>query len=376
MQLEEYYDDYVPKYAILSHTWGEEEVSYQALLKPDSKKLAGYEKIARCCSLAAAGGFQYVWIDTCCIDKASSADLSEAINSMYRWYQNASVCYAYMADVESPRVCQGSPLGHDPSGWTFKERFMFLNSRWFTRGWTLQELLAPSALEFYDKGWSILGTRTSLKNEIVMATGIAHEYIDDCRSASVAAKMSWASKRKITRLEDMAYCLMGLFDVNMPLLYGEGRKAFLRLQYEIVKEVDDESIFAWREHGLEMSGLFARSPRAFQDSGNIVPVEFPRFQRRDTYTMTNRGLCIDLVSYFSHTAHMGIKARDQGMETLPLHCAWRDNTKAAIGVVLKRISHDTFARVSAWPRMLEQEDYIDNQALDLEPRKVYIRAPK
>ncbi len=123
MQLEEYYDDYVPKYAILSHTWGEEEVSYQALSKPDSKKLAGYEKIARCCSLAAAGGFQYVRIDTGCIDKASSADLSEAINSMYRWYQNASVCYAYMADVETPSVCQGFPV--DPSEWTL----MFLNSR-------------------------------------------------------------------------------------------------------------------------------------------------------------------------------------------------------------------------------------------------------
>ncbi len=143
-----------------------------------------------------------------------------------------------------------------------------------------------------------------------------------------------------------------------------------------MKEVDDESIFAWIDYKLVMSGLFARSPRAFQDCGNIVSVEFPQFQRRDTYTMTNRGLCIDLIRYFPHQALTGINARDQGMEILPLHCAWKNNTKAAIGVILKKFSHDTFGRFSAGTRMQEEEDYINNQASDLEPRKIYIRAPK
>ena len=144
LELHEFYGEVIPKYAILSHTWGEGEVSFQELQKAkldESSMLnesKGYRKIKDCCKLAASDGWQYIWIDTCCIDKTSSAELSEAINSMYRWYGEAQICYAYLADVDS--AGQNDPL-------TMRR---FERSRWFTRGWTLQELLAPDFLVFYD----------------------------------------------------------------------------------------------------------------------------------------------------------------------------------------------------------------------------------
>ncbi|KAK4693540.1 hypothetical protein P7C71_g3882, partial [Lecanoromycetidae sp. Uapishka_2] len=210
--LREFHGHKVPDYAILSHTWGEEEVSYQELGKAESRYLAGYSKIAGCCALAKSQGLEYVWIDTCCIDKTSSAELSEAINSMFRWYRDAQVCYAYFADVGT---LAGMPL--DPA-----EMESFRRSRWFTRGWTLQELLASRDLVFYDRDWKEIGTRQALHSDISIATGISQDHIINPMSASAAQKMFWASKRHTTRIEDMSYCLMGLFDVNMPLLYGEG----------------------------------------------------------------------------------------------------------------------------------------------------------
>lgn len=240
LKLREFYDDEIPDYAILSHTWEDGEVSFQEMEKSasapastvsdglneitrpgtraafESKSMPGYTKITQFGRLAAAEGWNYVWVDTCCIDKTSSAELSEAINSMYRWYEEAQVCYVYMTDVSS-----ASP-----------QRFQW--SRWFTRGWTLQELLAPSTVVFYDKDWIEIGTRWSLRGEISRATGITYESMIRPKDSSIATKMSWASNRRTTRVEDIAYCLMGLFDINMPLLYGEGQKAFMRLQYEIM----------------------------------------------------------------------------------------------------------------------------------------------
>ena len=210
ISLYEFYGDTTPPYAILSHTWGEEEVSFQELARPESKRLAGYQKIIRCCKLARWHGWKYVWIDTCCIDKTSSAELSEAINSMFRWYREARVCYAYLVDV--------AIVTNDQSAME-----SFCGSRWFTRGWTLQELLAPEHMTFYDHDWTEIGTKQSLQSQILKATGINEEHINNHSNASAAQKMSWASRRKTTRVEDISYCLMGLFDVNMPLLYGEGR---------------------------------------------------------------------------------------------------------------------------------------------------------
>lgn len=259
LRLYEFYEAKIPKYAILSHTWGDEEVSLQMLGKSESKKLDGYIKIKRCCDLALSQGWKYVWIDTCCIDKTSSADLSEAINSMYRWYENAQVCYVYMADVSSNN-----------------EHLPFYGSRWFSRGWTLQELLAPWTVVFYDADWNDIGTKWGLIDNISYITGITKEYMIDHKRANIAAKMSWASRRRTTRSEDTAYSLMGLFDINMPLLYGEGSKAFMRLQQEILlMHEGDESIFAWIDKTSHHCGLLAWSPAAFELSGNIKSIKNP-----------------------------------------------------------------------------------------------------
>ncbi len=140
-KLEEFGGNKIPLYAILSHTWGENEITFQDIEGADAEQKPGYEKIRNTCSMAAAAGFDYVWIDTCCIDKASSAELSEAINSMYRWYQESIMCYVYLADVPSNTAnCQSTVL-----------RSKLSESKWFTRGCTLQELIAPSTVIFLNQ---------------------------------------------------------------------------------------------------------------------------------------------------------------------------------------------------------------------------------
>ncbi|KAK3934665.1 heterokaryon incompatibility protein-domain-containing protein, partial [Diplogelasinospora grovesii] len=225
-----------PPYAILSHTWGQEEVSFQDFqLGPEHfGRLRGYAKIEGCCRQARKDGYEWVWVDTCCIDKSSSAELSEAINSMYKWYQGSDVCYVYLADM--PRL-----------KWNTEQR-NFLTCRWFTRGWTLQELIAPRHVDFYAEDWSRIGTRLSLAKPIHYRTGIPVEVLRGKPPSACLAcqKMSWAAHRETSRKEDMAYCLMGIFEVNMPLLYGEGGdEAFRRLQEEILKRSEDLSLLAW-----------------------------------------------------------------------------------------------------------------------------------
>jgi len=222
-----------PEYAILSHRWEEDEVSYQDLQANKNQEGAGYRKIQKCCEKALRDGYVWVWIDTCCIDKTSSAELSESINSMFKWYQTSAQCYAYLSDVEEV-TCEGK-----------RSHPSFNDSVWFTRGWTLQELLAPREMLFLDTNWNEIGTRASLNEEITTATGIPNRAYASLESYTVAQRMSWASNRKTTRVEDIAYSLLGIFDVNMPLLYGEGHRAFPRLQEEIIKRSDDESIFVW-----------------------------------------------------------------------------------------------------------------------------------
>jgi hypothetical protein len=199
----------IPKYAILSHKWEEDEVTFQEMdgrpKKLDLKK--GYQKIQRCAQLALRDDLDYFWIDTCCIDRSSSAELSEAINSMFQWYSNAHVCYAYLFDIPA-RLS-----GKDYRAWRAK----FQASCWFTRGWTLQELIAPRSLEFYAGDWSHVGTKEDLSSAITDKTGIPYEVVvsGDFSNASLAQRMSWAAGRSTSRREDAAYCLMGLFDVNM-----------------------------------------------------------------------------------------------------------------------------------------------------------------
>ncbi|EEY16513.1 HET domain-containing protein [Verticillium alfalfae VaMs.102] len=239
-KLEEFFDESIPDYAILSHTWGVEEVTLQDLENPDHVLKKGYTKIEGTCTLAAKENIEYIWIDTCCIDKTSSAELSEAINSMYRWYKSSQICYTYLSDV---------PTTEDPS----ESNSAFRRSRWFTRGWTLQELIAPRNLSFYDQEWKPIGTRLELAALVKDITAIpAHMLSADASRPwpNTAVRMSWAANRTTSRAEDIAYCLLGIFDIQMPLLYGEGNRAFRRLQLELLKQSEDESLLAW---GLDSS---------------------------------------------------------------------------------------------------------------------------
>jgi hypothetical protein len=225
-------DDDLPPYAILSHTWTGHEVTYNELVDGKGRLKTGFEKIRFCGERAAADGLQYFWVDTCCIDKSTNNELSTAINSMFRWYKRSSRCYVYLSDVFVPEKVPNAP--DFPITWL--ERFR--QSRWFTRGWTLQELLAPATVEFFSKEGKRLGDKISLEREIQQATKIPIEALRGKSFAdfSVDERMSWAAARKTTLKEDQVYCLLGLFEVYLPLIYGEGKvHATLRLREQIQK---------------------------------------------------------------------------------------------------------------------------------------------
>lgn len=269
----------IPPYAILSHTWGPdaEEVTYEDIIHNTGHDKIGYKKILFCGSQASKDGLQYFWVDTCCIEKKSSAKLTESINSMFEWYRRAVVCYVTLEDL-APSCVLTREL----------ER-----CRWFERGWTLQELLAPKHVQFYDSTWIYIGSRHSLVGLISRITGIAYEFVTDgaLASASVATKMSWAAQRETKRIEDRAYCLLGIFDVNMSLIYGEGMKAFRRLQEEIIKRNNDLTIFAWEGwnyNKLPLVSPIATSPAMFRESCDIsqYTADFAEF------SITNKGLLL------------------------------------------------------------------------------------
>ncbi|KIM96550.1 hypothetical protein OIDMADRAFT_70621, partial [Oidiodendron maius Zn] len=311
LELHEFFDTRTPPYAILSHTWGEGEITSQDWLYSNSQRLpgtsalsegdinllkskAGYIKTTSACRQASLDSCDWIWIDTICIDKKSSAELSEAINSMFKWYTNAVVCYAFLADVSNLTLeaCHASDS-------------RFRRSRWFERGWTLQELIAPKKLDFYSEHWSKIGSKQDLSDLIEEITKVPKTCLHNSNvlpSYTIAAKMSWASRRITSRTEDIAYCLLGIFRVQMPLLYGEGGKnAFIRLQEEIMKESTDHSLFAWRRWPPGESesqstedplawGILATHPSQFEDAasvGHISAISSP-------YSMTSSGLRIKL----------------------------------------------------------------------------------
>ncbi|GKT64325.1 heterokaryon incompatibility protein [Colletotrichum tofieldiae] len=279
LQLGEFYEGKVPAYAILSHTWADGEILFRDL-EGDPPTKAGWAKVQSACRLARGQGYAWIWIDTCCIDKSSSSELSEAINSMFKWYRDAEICFAYLADVP-----YAEPGTSECAG-------ALASSRWFTRGWTLQELLAPAVLDFYSSDWRRIDSRSVLGGVVGKITGIDAVYLCDGKprlaEASVAERMSWASRRRTTRAEDLAYCLLGIFDVNMPLIYGEGTKAFKRLQETIVRENDDQSVFAWGDiiegnasiPNLSPRPLLAESPADFKNSGDVIPIWNPALETR------------------------------------------------------------------------------------------------
>ena len=232
----EFCDDEATEYAILSHRWIAQEVDYNEMVelakmkrqeRDEIRRRDGYRKILQSCEQAKKDEYEWLWVDTCCIDKRSSAELSEAINSMYRWYKNAKVCYVYLHDVSDPwfPAASDDEMYPDFSGWP----------EWFSRGWTLQELIAPSNVQFFNKEWKTIGDKRTLAPTLRNITGVPEHILIHGLHGNrpcVAQIMSWAAERKTTRVEDRAYSLMGLLDVNMPMLYGEGKKAFHRLQLE------------------------------------------------------------------------------------------------------------------------------------------------
>jgi hypothetical protein len=219
-------NDSIPPYAILSHTWGSdnEEATFKDVKNGTAQDKPGYEKIRFCGEQARRDGLQYFWIDTCCIDKSSSSELQEAINSMFRWYRNADKCYVYLSDVST-----GKKLSWE---------LAFKQSRWFTRGWTLQELIAPQHVDFFAQDGTRLGSKSNLEITISNITGISLDVLRgrplaDC---TIKERLTWADSRTTKREEDRVYSLIGIFDVTMPLVYGEGkRKAFMRFYEEILK---------------------------------------------------------------------------------------------------------------------------------------------
>jgi len=235
LSLNEFWND-KPPYAILSHTWGVSEVLFQDIGNGTAKNKDGYVKIEFLAQKAAERGLRHFWIDTCCIDKSSSLELQTAINSMFQWYRDAAVCFVYMADV-----FLGPQHGNNTASW----EVAFSRSRWFRRGWTLQELLAPTSVEFLSAGIGApLGDKKSLERHIVEITGIPAKALQgqDLHFFSIDERMRWAQNRETTREEDEAYSLMGLFGVFIPILYGEGKqRAFERLREEIDKRSKDPS---------------------------------------------------------------------------------------------------------------------------------------
>ncbi|KAK7462335.1 hypothetical protein VKT23_007936 [Stygiomarasmius scandens] len=334
-KVEEFYTK-IPLYAILSHTWEEEEVSFQDIQNLEfAKTKTGWSKVHHACAYAQKYMFDWIWIDSCCIDKSSSAELSEAINSMYRYYENAEVCYVYLCDALK---------NEDPTN----PKSAFRNSKWFTRGWTLQELIAPLYAVFLvnnidgtDHEWTEIGTRWSLRDTISAITSIPVQIFEG-RSVdefSIAQKMSWAAFRETTRPEDQAYCLMGIFNVSMPPLYGEGStKAFMRLQQEIIKISDDRSIFAWisrPEDPSELRGLLARSPIEFRASGTVGIPRIEELGHKSSFSFTNNGLRI----------HLPIKATSDNKWLASLHCcSIKDGVTSNLSVSLQRIGEQHYVR--------------------------------
>ncbi|KAH7018309.1 heterokaryon incompatibility protein-domain-containing protein [Microdochium trichocladiopsis] len=305
-QLKEFLDDAIPPYAILSHTWEDTELVYKDMLGgPEVHDSPAFAKIRGCCNIAREFRLDWAWIDTICIDKSSSAELSEAINSMFAWYQASQVCLAYLSDVQWNNFWQGQ----------YKKDALRLlgRSRWFTRGWTLQEILAPSEVVFLDRTWTRFGTKEGFADILESITSIRRVFLvfpQRLSDASVAERLSWASNRQTSRKEDMAYCLLGLLGINMPLLYGEGHRAFHRLQQELIRNVYDHTILAWGLYASPFAQLkyIVGSTREAPPLLAPIPSAFDNWSSANRtlgegkhYVLTNLGLYIELLVVPFHT---------------------------------------------------------------------------
>ena len=270
------------------------------------------------------------------VNKSSSAELTESINSMFQYYRQAIICYAYLEDY--------------PDGTLLKEGLS--QCRWFSRGWTLQELLAPGIVEFYAQGWKFVGTKHDQAAAISRFTNIPESVLTHARrdiiaEQSVSARMSWASQRQTKRKEDMAYCLLGIFDVNMPLIYGEGKKAFRRLQEEIIKRDNDLSIFAWSsvsEHQINsLVEIFASSPAAFED---VIDAGVHKHQLAE-FSVTNRGLLLggdfEIYGWYGERGYTEVP----GHYVLLVGESKKDDS--SIGIFLRKCGPGLFCRIGGLP---------------------------
>lgn len=355
-------EESAPRYGILSHTWGEEEITFTDIEQKGHAELRrkkGYRKIDFVCERAKSqeSYLEYAWIDTCCIDKSSSAELSEAINSMFKWYKQSDACWVFLEDFSK---FDGNAAK--------SRRQHFVDCRWFTRGWTLQELIAPREVMFYDRDQNLIGRRSEMVGVVEKATGVDASVlrrIMPLSEVSIAKRMSWAACRRTTRTEDRAYSLLGIFDINMPLLYGEGNKAFRRLQEEIMKVSIDQSILAWnptheRNWGLsvawdspqdqdmksrawnaqegEAGELLAASPSDFAECGKIS--SFHREGSQIPYRLTNSGLEITLPL----TMHVG---GNGGMLAI-LACGPEDDPSLTLCLFLEALQPPMTTEVPAY----------------------------
>ena len=253
------------QYAILSHRWGsdEDEVSFEdVLFSAEFSHKQGFHKLKGFCDVAFSENCRYGWVDTCCINKKDSVELGEAINSMYQWYRSSKTCVVYLNDVPQKQLT---------------------DSEWFDRGWTLQELIAPDTVSFFDHDWNLIGTKIDLVVDLSRRTRVPEDVLSNAiepSTCSVAQRMSWAANRTTARVEDRAYSLMGLFDVYMPMIYGERERAVLRLQQHIVQKTKDESMFAWDmdfpDSIKAYSGLYAPSPLAYTRCSDIIKTDGSR----------------------------------------------------------------------------------------------------
>ncbi|KAI8719736.1 HET domain-containing protein [Fusarium sp. LHS14.1] len=296
LEIEEFFDISIPEYAILSHTWGDGEVSLQDWADRKNRRFKpGFQKIMWACTQAAKDKLDYVWVDTNCIDKSSSAELSEAINSMFKWYRRSTICYVYLEDVPAMTLDQ-----------CIEQDSVFRSARWFTRGWTLQELIASPNINFFSNDWTPIATKPELALCISEITGIAWSCLlkgrlsksHPLRRYSVAQRLAWASRRSTTRIEDQAYSLLGLFDITIPLVYGEGHEAFTRLLGEIIHKYADHSFFASQ---LRYVDFLPRSPMEFCESQSVVVSASPQLQKHYIpgdhsypFNLTNTGFQITL----------------------------------------------------------------------------------
>jgi hypothetical protein len=237
---------------------------------------------------------------------------------MFRWYKDAWVCFAYLSDMT-------------------ESQSSFQRSRWFSRGWTLQELIAPKDIVFFDHQWQLAGTKETRADDLSMITGIPTTILDhsvELNDIPIAQRFSWASTRQTTREEDMAYSLLGIFDINMAMLYGEGPKAFIRLQEQIVSQSADMSIFLWTDLQTSrlFTGLLAPSPACFIEMRHVTAE--PSFTQRE-FHLTNRGIRMKLgIAWEAET----------GLVILPVKHLLGTDAELSAGVYLRNVGMDLYTR--------------------------------